>query len=124
MNQFASHVIRTLLALLSPHLFPPDSSTIRSKRSLAWKSNQGTTKSVFASRGDFQDGRSALGSNTVPEFQNLARRFVKQLREDLSANEVRALAANKVASPVLQVREKSAALSEAYLLPDADRNRS
>ena len=60
-------------------------------------------KSVFASRGNSQDGKSALNTHTVPEFSKLARRFIRQLREDLNANEVRALAANKVASPVLQV---------------------
>lgn len=81
-------------------------------------------KSVFISGGDCQDGKSVLESNTVPGFQKLARRFVQQLREDLDANEVRALAANKVASPVLQVGGKPAVLCEAYLAPDADRNRS
>ena len=102
MDQFASHVIRTLLALLSPHLFPPDSGTIRSKRSSTWKSNQGAMKSVFTSR-DSQGEKPVSRAGTVPEFSNLARRFVQQLRVDLGANEVRALAANKVASPVLQV---------------------
>jgi len=60
-------------------------------------------RSVFVSRGNFQDGKLALKTHTVPEFSELARRFVQQLRNDLNANEVRALAANKVASPVLQV---------------------
>lgn len=104
MDQFASHVIRTILALLSPHLFPLDSSAIRSKRSLAWKSNQGKMRSVFSSQGDSRDGKPALKAHNVPGFPKLARRFVQQLRKDLDANEVRALAANKVANPVLQVR--------------------
>ena len=60
-------------------------------------------KSVFASRGDSHDGKSALKIYNVPGFSKLARRFVQQLRRDLNANEVRALAANKVANPVLQV---------------------
>jgi len=60
-------------------------------------------KSVFASRGTSQNGRSALKAHTVPEFSKLARRFIQQLGKDLNANEVRAMAANKVASPVLQV---------------------
>jgi len=60
-------------------------------------------KSVFASRGGSQDGKSVLKVHAIPEFSKLARRLVQQLREDLNANEVRALAANKVASPVLQV---------------------
>ncbi|KAF9649340.1 ARM repeat-containing protein [Thelephora ganbajun] len=103
MDQFASHVVRILLVLFSPHLFPPDFNTIRSKRSSVWKSSQGTMKSVFASQGGPQGGKSALKAHTIPEFSELARRFVQQLRKDLDANEVRALAANKVASPVLQM---------------------
>lgn len=59
-------------------------------------------KSVFTSR-DSRDGKSDLKADTAPEFSKLAREFVQQLRRDLNANEVRALAANKVASPVLQV---------------------
>ena len=59
-------------------------------------------KSVFASR-DSQDSNAARETHAFPEFSKLARRFVQQLRRDLDANEVRALAANKVASPVLQV---------------------
>ena len=60
-------------------------------------------KSVFASRGDSQDSNAARKTHAFPEFSKLARRFVQQLRKDLDENEVRALAANKVASPVLQV---------------------
>ena len=81
-------------------------------------------KSVFTSRGDRQDFKLVLKSSAVSGFQNLARRFVQQLREDLGANEVRALVANKVASPVLQVCRKPAGLCEAYLPLDADRIRS
>ena len=61
-------------------------------------------RSVFSSQGDSKDGKSALKTHNVPEFPKLARRFVQQLRRDLDANEVRALVANKVANPVLQVR--------------------
>ena len=63
-------------------------------------------KSVFASRGNSQNGRSTLETHTVPEFSELARRFVQQSRKDLNANEVRAMAASKVASPVLQVSSR------------------
>lgn len=59
-------------------------------------------KSVFASR-DSRGGTSPLKAQNIPEFSELAREFVQQLRSDLTANEVRALAANKVASPGLQV---------------------
>lgn len=81
-------------------------------------------KSVFVFRGDCQDGKSILRSDNVPGFQNLARRFVQQLREDLNANEIRAMAANKVACPVLQVGIKPTALCKAHLPLDAGRNRS
>jgi nucleolar protein 9 len=41
---------------------------------------------------------------TVPaEFTAMARRFIEQLRSGLSGNEVRAMAASKVASPCLKV---------------------
>lgn len=59
-------------------------------------------RSVFASR-DSQDGKPVLKAQFVPEFSKLAGRCIQQLRRDLDANEVRALAANKAASPVLQV---------------------
>ena len=81
-------------------------------------------KSVFTPQQDCKDGESVFRSDTVPGFQNIAKRFVQQLRKDLDANEVRALVANKVASPVLQVCRNPAALFEAYLPLDADRNRS
>jgi nucleolar protein 9 len=58
-------------------------------------------KSVFTSRES--QGDKSIRATAVPEFTNLARRFVQKLRAGLDANEVRALAANKVASPVLQV---------------------
>jgi nucleolar protein 9 len=41
---------------------------------------------------------------TPDEFMEAGGKFVAVLRDKLSANEVRALAADKVASPVLQVR--------------------
>jgi nucleolar protein 9 len=104
MDAFASHVIRALLTLLSPRLFPAEhsSSMIRSKKSAVWKSHQGPMKSVFAK--DLQGtDRQSSASKAPPDFTNMARRFVDKLRDDLDANEVRALAANQFASPVLQV---------------------
>lgn len=102
MDAFASHVCRALLALLMPNLFPPEqrSSTLRSKRSAAYKARQGPMKSLFASEGAPQN----QGSHAVPaKFRELAGQIVSSVREKLSANEVRALAASPVASPVLQV---------------------
>lgn len=40
---------------------------------------------------------------TPQTFHHIAKRFVQILREKLDDNEVRALAADKVASPLLQV---------------------
>lgn len=63
-------------------------------------------KSVFTEQQ--QDGVSAGGpaARKVPkEMRQMAERFVSVLKEQLGENEVRALAADKVASPVLQVRK-------------------
>ena len=38
-----------------------------------------------------------------PEFDNMARKFIRKLRSELSANEIRAMAADKVACPNLSV---------------------
>ncbi|GLB33404.1 putative ARM repeat-containing protein [Lyophyllum shimeji] len=104
MDPFASHVIRALLTLLSPNLLPFDhsaQSAIRSKKSSAWKAKQGPMKSVFA---DQKGKEKELPLPSTPAaFQRLARRFVEVLGTELGENEVRALAANKVASPVLQM---------------------
>lgn len=55
----------------------------------------------------FSDVKGKVSENNVkvPEkFHEAAGRFVRIVRDELGANEVRALAADKVASPVLQVR--------------------
>lgn len=104
MDPFASHVVRALLLLLSPNLSASDENAqlaLRSKKSAAWKARQGPMKSVFvANKGK---AKEVPVRSTPPEFQNIARRFVDVLRAELGENEVRALAANKVASPGLQV---------------------
>ena len=57
-------------------------------------------KSLFSS----ENGASSSGLPAVPtKFRDIAGEFVTSVREKLSANEVRALAASPVASPVLQV---------------------
>ncbi|KAJ6538949.1 armadillo-type protein [Mycena capillaripes] len=102
MNPFASHVIRALLLLLSPNLVASHETAqhaMRSKKSAAWKTRQGSLKSVFK-EGDGED----LGSHTPPEiFTQAARKFVEVVRQELDENETRALAADKVASPTLQM---------------------
>lgn len=40
----------------------------------------------------------------LPEFRTMSQRFVEAIRNELGDNEVRALAADKVASPCLLVR--------------------
>lgn len=107
MDPFASHVIRALLLLLAPACFSPghghsNGASVRSKRSAAYKARQGPMKSVFTD-GDAQ-GSDSLVKETPKAFRETAERFVEALRDQLGDNEVRALAADKVASPVLQVR--------------------
>ncbi|QRV72650.1 Pumilio-family RNA binding repeat [Ceratobasidium sp. AG-Ba] len=103
LNPFASHVILSLLLLLSPtitqstDLSKPNGTLVRSKKSAAYKSRQGSMKSIL----DASTERSA--TFTAPaSFKEMAVRFVDTLRDALDANEVRALAADKVANPVLQ----------------------
>ncbi|KAJ7179528.1 armadillo-type protein [Mycena filopes] len=103
MDPFASHVIRALLLLLCPNLATSQETaqhTMRSKKSAAWKAKQGPLKSVF------KDGNSGGDSrdNAPPEvFTEAARKFVESIRSELGDNETRALAADKVASPTLQM---------------------
>ncbi|KDR74394.1 hypothetical protein GALMADRAFT_250311 [Galerina marginata CBS 339.88] len=103
MDPFASHVIRSLLLLLSPNLSASEErsqSTLRSKKSAAWKAKQGQMKSVFTD--DKGKGKESLRS--IPsELRQMARRIVEVVRADLGDNETRALAANKVACPGLQM---------------------
>ncbi|EMD40990.1 hypothetical protein CERSUDRAFT_149573 [Gelatoporia subvermispora B] len=107
MDPFASHVIRAVLVLLAPHLASENDpqqggkakSSVRSKKSAAWKARQGPMKSVFSDNNSTQK----QGKVATKEFQQAAARFVLALRDQLDENEVRALAANKVASPVLQM---------------------
>ena len=58
-------------------------------------------KSVFLD--DKGKGKELSTQQPPIGFRQLVRRFVDALRAGLSENEVRALAANNVASPVLQV---------------------
>jgi nucleolar protein 9 len=74
---------------------------MRSKKSSAWKARQGTMKSVFVDSYNHHDVNS---TRSVPkEFHDAAVKFVSILKGELDDNEVRALAGNKVASPLLQV---------------------
>ncbi|KAG9091763.1 Nucleolar protein 9 [Ceratobasidium sp. 370] len=103
LNPFAAHVVLSLLLLLSPTIAQPVDSTkphtslVRSKKSAAYKSRQGSMKSVLESSIE-HDTTAAV----PPSFGEMAGRFVGTLKDALDANEVRALAADKVANPVLQ----------------------
>ncbi|KAI0643707.1 ARM repeat-containing protein [Trametes meyenii] len=118
LDSFASHVIRALLALLAPSVLSSVNSVpgrsanfaVRSKKSAAYKARQGSMKSVFG-----EDGAEQRRTKSTPkEFRDIAARFVSALRDQLGENEVRALAANQVASPVLQmILELEAAYGEA-----------
>ncbi|KAF5364123.1 hypothetical protein D9756_000966 [Leucocoprinus leucothites] len=103
MDPFGSHVIRSLLVLLCPSLTNQDTThvaLVRSKKSAAWKAKQGSMKSVF----DKDKGKGPSDSlHTPPEFHEMAKQFIKTLLTELDENEVRAMAANKVASPSLQM---------------------
>lgn len=57
-------------------------------------------KSVFTE--DKGKGKNSV-RRTPPEFRQMARKFVGIVREQLDENETRAMAANKVACPGLQV---------------------
>ncbi|KAF8164817.1 armadillo-type protein [Crassisporium funariophilum] len=104
MDPFASHVIRSLLLLLSPNLAASEDSSqsaVRSKRSAAWKSKQGQMKSVF--KDEKGKGKETVMRAIPPEFRQMARRFVEVFRSQNGENEVRAMAASKVACPGLQM---------------------
>ncbi|KAH9925284.1 armadillo-type protein [Fomitopsis serialis] len=105
LDPFASHVISALLLLLAPDCFPLETRehAVRSKKSTAWKARQGSMKSVFKEKKEGV-GADLKGKSRVPgECRKVAEQFVRALREQLGENEVRALAADKVASPVLQM---------------------
>ena len=104
LDPFASHVVRALFILLDPHLSEfanQQSSAIRSKRSAGFKAKQGAMQSVF-------DGDAGKPHHRqVPDaFLSTAERMLSNIRQSLSPTEIRALAANKVAAPTLQVRTR------------------
>ncbi|KAJ3990394.1 armadillo-type protein [Lentinula detonsa] len=104
MDPFASHVIRALLGLLCPSLSRTSSDetspgTARSKKSAHWKSRQGPLMSVFTDKKG--KSKEVTARSTLPEFRAMSQKIVEAIRNELGDNEVRALAADKVASPCL-----------------------
>ena len=122
MDPFASHVLRALFLLLCPSL-PSASdapSILRSKKSAKHRAKQGPMKSVLiddAEQGTKDKGKSREAITYPAEFESMARKFVGKVREELNENEVRALAAEKSACPVLVVR----ILLRCQLLPPSAR---
>jgi len=97
---FASHVLRRLFITLVPGLNTfQEKQELRSKRSAGYKSKVGPMKSVFDSTIPIPKAKEV-----PPLFEALARDILKSIRQKLSANEVRALAVDKVACPTLRVR--------------------
>ena len=116
MDPFASHVLRSILLLLSPsETNVSQHSSVRSKKSAAWKAKQGPLKSMFSS--DETTQTSSSFNLVPPTFGATSRRFVELAKQTMDANEIRALAANKVASPVLQVCDKQAPSTYLVLIP-------
>ncbi|KZV71404.1 ARM repeat-containing protein [Peniophora sp. CONT] len=103
LDPFGSHVLRALFMALCPTLFASEHSALRSKKSAAWKAKQGQFKSVFVSEVDKVDKGKARQATEPAGFSGMAHRVIERMREDMDANEVRSLAANKSSSPVLQM---------------------
>jgi nucleolar protein 9 len=105
LDPFASHVLRALLIVLCPSLAPPPtqkhSPAARSKKSAAWAARQGQIKPFLSD----PDLPQSSGATVTPDgFSRVAVDFVQLVKNASGENEVRALAVDKVASPVLQVR--------------------
>ena len=112
MDPFASHVIRSLLLLLSPNLnesAPREHSQfiVRSKKSAAWKAKQGVMKSVFVNDTRGEGKGKGKEREVPPDFSQMARCIIEVFKTQIGENEVRAMAASKVACPGLQVRHPS-----------------
>lgn len=102
-DHYASHVIRALFILLVPSI--PQEGTAkdatRSKRSAKWKSRQGPLKSVFTSEKGKEKVTEAL---PVPEeFSTWARTLLDTLKKRWNENEIRAMATDVRACPLLKV---------------------
>ena len=109
MDPFASHVLRALFIVLCPQISSAagaTSSILRSKKSAKHRAKQGPMKSVFGEEKGLDGDVKGKGKSVEfhpPQFNSMARQFTKVMRDGLSANEVRALAADKSAAPLLVV---------------------
>ncbi|KAF9026524.1 ARM repeat-containing protein, partial [Hymenopellis radicata] len=95
-DAFASHIVRALLSLLAglPSTMP---SNTQSKKSKQWKDRQGEMRNLF-------EAHDKIEKPVVPpSFGEKAATAIRMCRKSMSANEVRACAASKVACPGLDV---------------------
>lgn len=94
--------------MLSPNLNASDEAqgTVRSKKSASWKARQGQMKSVFDDGKKEKEKESSL-NDSLPEFALMSRRIIETVNNLLDDNEVRGMAADKVACPTLQVKSLS-----------------
>lgn len=106
-DQFASHVLRALLILLCPSgifvsMENHHSPSTRSKKSAHWKTKQGEMKSIISDPSGSKPSEPA--KRVRPKsFMDMAKRFLNHITQNLGGNEVRALAIDKAASPLLRV---------------------
>lgn len=109
-DPFASHVIRALFLLFYPSISAANERTsiVRSKKSSKHRAKQGPMTSVFTgSLEDSKEGAKGKAKEVLsapPAFITMAQKLVENIRSTLSPNEIRALAADKSACPVLVVR--------------------
>jgi nucleolar protein 9 len=101
-DPFGSHVLRSLLILLVPDLPLPNlhdkqKQDMRSKRSANYKAKAGPMTSIF-------EGSQTLDTRKAPKsFMKNSKQILLSIRHTMTANEVRAAAADKVACPTLRV---------------------
>ncbi|KLO15785.1 ARM repeat-containing protein [Schizopora paradoxa] len=104
-DPFASHVLRALFVLICPYLRDEDASKpsiLRSKKSAKHRAKQGPLKSVFTETTDSSPGDAGNSQTSVPkEFTDMSESFIRTVKDSMTANEVRALAADNVGCPVL-----------------------
>ncbi|KAF8894312.1 armadillo-type protein [Mucidula mucida] len=95
-DAFASHIVRAILSLLAglPSTMP---SNTHSKKSKQWKDRQGEMRNLFETDNKIEQ------PVVPPSFGEKAVTAIRMCRKSLSANEVRACAASKVACPSLDV---------------------
>ena len=107
MDRFASHVLRALFILLCPDIpsAAENSTNLRSKKSVKHREKQGPMKSVLTDVSNETDekGKNKSGSEYPSEFKKASLEFVRTIKNQLNGNEIRALAVNEAACPLLVV---------------------